>query len=198
MRSEEYAKKSLFDATISSQHSTINQILTNSTCKGKPVYIPPKYFSNPETIRIFVAKQENESFPSSEFAQIDETQFFLTNPDGMLLNPPGIGLVKLFEKTLKTKFTQVDLKFLQNKLPQLLTEDLEICENFEMDLKGNRVHVKIINSLMKVNEDAFSPLTSAIACIIAKTTGQQTSVEDIQINRNGKDLSIEYQILSEA
>jgi hypothetical protein len=181
--------------------------LTHLYYKGNPVYLPPKYFSNPETIKIYIPKEENGKLPKSELTSEEENQLVFANPPGILLNPPGIGLTKLFEKTLRTNLTQVDLKFLQKNMSNLLVESLELCQEFEMKVEKTKIDVNIVNILFKADKDfeenqsrkseAFSPLTSSIACAIAKTTGQPISVEHVQSTNDGQDLAIKFGIFTE-
>ena len=206
MRTEDYTKKSLLDATVSSQQSTINQIMPNLNFRGKPVYLPPKYFSKPETVKVYIARQKDGPLPSSELLPEEEKRLYIANPPGLILNPPGIGLTKLFERVLKTSFTQVDLQFLQQNMPKLLIDNLEICQNYEMRIQEDKIHVVLNNSLLKVDEDSdtqhtnnepLSPLTSAMACAFAKATGQPITIEKVESNDDVQDISIEYRILSE-
>jgi hypothetical protein len=41
------------------------------------------------------------------------------------------------------------------------------------------------------------PLSSAIACVLAKATGKPIVIENLQASENGKDISIEFRILEE-
>jgi hypothetical protein len=207
VRSDEYTKKTVFDATMSSQQSTIQEILTLLNYKGPITYLPPKYFSNPQTVKIYIAKEKKGKLPAAEFTQKEESCLFSSNPPSVLLSPPGLGLTKLFEKTLKINLAQVDLQFLQKNMPNLFIEDLELCQEFEIKLEDNKVYISIANLLLGTDRDAegnygknseLSPLISAVACALAKTTGYPVRVEHVERNNEGKNLIIEYCIVREA
>ena len=208
IRTEEYTKKILLDATASQQMATLNQIIQELEYKGNAIYLPPKYLKDPEANKAYISKQKETSLPAPEQIQKQETRFFIENPPGILLTPPGAGLARLFEKTFKTNFTKVDLQYLQRNMPKLFIEDLEIAQNFEMDTQNNKIRVKIENSTYNVlnieteqpssNYSTLgSPLSSAIACTLAKTTGKPIIIEKQQTSKDGRDVTIEYRILEE-
>jgi hypothetical protein len=208
IRTEEYTKKVLLDATASPQMATLNQIIQELEYKGNAIYLPPKYLKDPEANKAYISKQKETSLPAPEQIQKQETRFFIENPLSILLTPPGAGLARLFEKTFKTNFTRVDLQYLQRNMPNLFIEDLEIAQNFEMEIENNKIRVKIENSVYSAlnieteqpSSTYFlfgSPLSSAIACALAKTTGKPIIIEKQQTSEDGGDVTIEYRILEE-
>jgi hypothetical protein len=211
IRTEEYVKKTLLDATISPQLATLNEIIQELECKGNAIYLPPKYFTDPEACKAYIPKQKGAKLPTPEETQELDPQFsisFIENPEAVLLTPPGAELTKLFEKTLETNFTRVDLQYLKQNMPKLFIEDLEIAKNFEMETENNKIRVKIENSVYntlnaraeKPSSTYFlfsSPLSSAIACTLAKTTGKPIIMEKQQTSEDGRDVTIEYRILEE-
>ena len=208
IRTEEYTKKVLLDATASQQMATLNQIIQELEYKGNAIYLPPKYLKDPEANKAYISKQKETNLPAPEQIQKQETRFFIENPPGILLTPPGAGLARLFEKTFKTNFTRVDLQHLQQNMPKLFIEDLEIAKNFEMDTQNNKIRVKIENSVYKalnietekpssIYSTLGSPLSSAIACVLAKSTGKPIIIEKQETSKDGRDVTIEYRILDE-
>ena len=47
------------------------------------------------------------------------------------------------------------------------------------------------------NSTIGSPLSSAIACVLTKTTGNPVIIEKKQTSEDGRDVTIEYQILGQ-
>jgi hypothetical protein len=138
-----------------------------------------------------------------------EPQFFtesLQNPPALLLTPPGAELARFFEKELKTNFQEVNLPYLQVNLPKLLVDDLEIVKYFNMEINNNIIRVRMDGSVYKdIRTDnqqvgacfSFgSPLTSAIACVLAKATGNPIVMGKRQTSPDGEDIIIEYHILN--
>jgi len=208
VQTEEYIKQDLLDATTLPSLVTLNQTILELNYNGKALYLPPKYLKNPEANKAYIPKQKDEKLPTPEQIQEQENKLFIENPQGILITPPGAELTKLFEKTMETNFTRVDLKYLQQNLPKLFIEDLEIAQNFEMETEGNKVKVKIENSayknLAKINTQLSNlyanlgcPLSSAIASALAKATGKPIIIENQRISEDGKDIEIEYSILQE-
>jgi hypothetical protein len=208
VRTEEYTKKILLDTTTSSQQATLNHIMQELQYKGDAIYLPPKYFTNPETNKAYIPEQKNAHLPGPEHIQEHEQDFLIEKPDGILFTPPGAELSKLFEKTLKTSFARVDLRYLQQNLPKLFIEDLEIAQDFEMETENNKILVKIKNSVYSTTDmtteqglSAYStlgsPLSSAIACTLAKATGKPIIIETQQTSEDGRYVIIEYSTLDE-
>jgi len=208
IRTEEYVKEILLDATAMPPLATLDQIIQELDYKGNAIYLPPKYFRAPETTKAFIPKQKDAKLPSPEQIQAQETNLFIENVGGMLLTPPGAGLTKLFEETLETNFIGVDLQYLQKSMPKLFIEDLEIAQNFEIEIENKRIHVRIENSAYKdlfkeakklanLYDRVGSPLSSAIACALAKVTGKPIVIENQQISEDGGDVDIYYRVLEE-
>ena len=97
---------------------------------------------------------------------------------------------------------------IEQKMPKLLVEDLEIAQNVQIETKNNRVHVKIENSIYKYmcKEAKKSsticsllgcPLCSAIACTLAKATGKPVIIEKTQLSEDSQTMDIEYLLLEE-
>ena len=207
IRPEEHTKRTLLDATASPLLATLDQIMQETNYEGKALFLPPKYFTNPEANKAYIPKQKNTKLPTPEQIQKQETQLIIENPQGILLTPPGAELTKLFEKTLETSFTKIDLQYLQQNMPKLFIEDLEIAQNFEIETENDKVRVKIENSTYKnLTKEAINlslykslgcPISSAIACALAKATGKPITIENQKTNEDGKNIEIEYRILEE-
>jgi hypothetical protein len=208
VRTEEYARKILLDTTASSQQATLNQIIHELQHEGDVIYLPPKYFSDPETSKAYIPEQKNTPLPEPEQIQRQEKDFVIEKPPGVLFTPPGAELSKLFERTLETSFAKVDLRYLQRNLPKLFVEDLGIAQNLEMETEANKIRIQIENSAYKIPNTETeklvtiysrlgSPLSSAIACAVAKATGKPIIIEKEQNSNDGRDVTIEYRILDE-
>jgi len=209
IQTEEYVKKTLLDATSHPAIDTLNTIINELDYRGKAVYLPTKYFKNPEASKIYIAKKPDTPLPNPEQIQQQENKFFITDPLGLLFTPLGAELAELFEKALDTKFAKVDLKYLQRKLPKLLIEDLEICQSFEIRTQGKNIHIKIQNSVFKdqaskaeetQTEDGQlgCTLCSAIACALAKTTGKLVTIGKTKTSEDGKTTEADFQLLETA
>lgn len=206
--SDEYVKKILLDTTVSSQQATLKDVIGKLGYEGDIVYLPPKYLRNPEVSEVFVSKRRNGHLPKFEQPQKGDEDFSIDNLPGLVFTPPGAELSKLFEKTLGTNFISVDLQYLQQSMPKLFIEDLEIAQDFEIEVEGNKIRIEIQDSVYSaseleseesssVNSTLGSPLSSAIACALAKATNKPIVIERQQTSKNGKDVTIDYLLIAD-
>jgi hypothetical protein len=223
IRPEEYMRKTLLNAAILPFLDTLNEMIQELNYRGEALYLPPRYFVNPESTKVYVAKQKGATLPTPELIQEYETQLFVKNPEGLLLTPPGAELASIFEKKLGISFTRVDFEYLQRNMPKLFIEDLEIAENLEMEmftktlaaegrafsfLKAERysVQVKInnpmcrevcekSNRLTQICEKIGCPICSAIGCALTKATGAPVMIENVQTSEDRKTVEITYGVL---
>ena len=219
---EKYVKQILLDSTIIPSLTNLNLILTELGYQGKAIYLPPKYLKDFETSKVYISKDKNTSLPTPEQIQEYENRLLVRNTQGIsqgiLLTPPGTRLMKLFEKTLKTSFTKMNLEHLQQKLPKLFIEDLEIAEDLEIQIinssvqsiqiKNNSISIRVTNSIYKdIHKEAEKlshicctigcPICSAIACAMVKTIGKPITIERTQTSEDGKVIEAYYEIIDE-
>jgi len=221
---EEYTRKALLDATALTSLEALSQIMQELNYEGKAIYLPPKYLKDPEANKIYIPKKKDGKLPTPELILKHQSQFFIKNPQGILLTPPGSQLTKLFEKTLGTSFTKTDLQYLQENMPKLFVEDLEIAEYLEIETrygktakktadsvsliqtKNDTIHMKITNSILQdlwkenrtlshVHGRIGCPICSAIACALTKATGKPITIKKIQPSADGKIIEATYQVL---
>ena len=85
---------------------------------------------------------------------------------------------------------------------------MEIAEDVEIEAKHDLVIVKITKhifseiceetrKLPRTHEALGCPLTSAIACALAKATGKPIIIEKEEQGENGKTTIIQYRILKD-
>jgi hypothetical protein len=206
IRNEEYVKELIFQSVGNSSFSSLNHILQQMGYSNKAIYLPPRYFKDPETSKAYLPKQQDEKPPTPEQIQTQEMHLFTENPKGMLTTPPGLELTKLFEKRLETSFTKEDLSYVERNLPKLLTEDLEIAQSVEIRNEATKITIRIENSPFsnlcneaKAFTNAYnvlgSPLASALACALAKATGKCIIIQ--KETTDNKNIEIEYKLLPE-
>jgi hypothetical protein len=224
IRPEEQARKTLISAALLPSLVTLEQMLEELNFSGDAVYLPPKYFENPEDTRVYVAKRKVASLPTPEQTQKAGDRLFIKENSGILLKPPGAELARMFEKTLGKSFTRVDLEYLQQNLPKLFIEDLEIAENLRIETSPEEgatrhpdsstpagadvgtVHVRITDPvcreicressrLVQVCSKIGCPVCSSIACALTKATGEAVMMESAQFSKDGKTVEVTYRIL---
>jgi len=200
----QYMKAGLIDSTAIASLTTIDRVLGDLNYQGKGIYLPPKYLKDFKSGTVFLPSKKDTKIPSAE--QLSKENVFLKNPEGLCLVPSGLGLTNLYETELGKDFAKVDLAYLQRNLPKLLIEGLEIVEDFEMNVKGNQISVKIegssysdfCNKLKEFSNICGTfgcPLCSSIACALTRTTGKPVLVEKTAHSTDGKKLRILFRIL---
>ncbi|MGB9134414.1 MAG: hypothetical protein WCC63_02345 [Candidatus Bathyarchaeia archaeon] len=189
IRTEDYTKKILLDAATASSAATLDQIIDELGYKGSPVYLPQRYLENPEEYSAFIPRHNGKRLPTPEQIHEQADRIMIASPEGMLITPLGAELAGLFEKTLQTSFARVDLQWLQQNMPKLIVEDLEIAREFELEITVDKIFAKMKSPALD------RPLQSAIACALAKASGKPITLDDQQTTRDGK-IVIEYTVIT--
>ncbi|MEM2147130.1 MAG: hypothetical protein QXJ94_00800 [Candidatus Bathyarchaeia archaeon] len=208
IKKENIVNEPLLTSSVVSPLEIIDQIIQEMKYTAKAVYLPPKYFRNPETCKAYIPKYGVEILPTPEQIQKQENKLFINNTEGLLIQPPGAALVKLFESTLKTSFNKTDLIYVEQNLPKLFIEELEIAENMEIQIKNEIIYLKIESSIYKnlikqvstlaaVYNSLGCPLSSAIACVLAKASGKLLVIESQQISEDGAEITILFRFLKQ-
>jgi hypothetical protein len=196
----------LLDATASSSLTDIDGIIKSFNLKGKGIYLPPKYLEDYESSLVFIPSSSEGRLPSPE--DVKGRDLYSSIPGGMLLRPPGLALSKLFEKELGTSFTKTDFNYVRENLPKLLIEDLEIADDVSVESGTNEITVEITNHIFKdlceetaklenLHVSMGCPLSSAIACALAKATGKRIRIEGEEQSQDGRTTKILYSILED-
>jgi hypothetical protein len=200
IRPQKYVRSVLMDSTAHSSLRMVDRVLTSLGYLEKGIYIPG---GNLETVIAFV--------PSGSFWRIPKAmeiqdQTFIESPKGIALIPPGLALANLIEKELGVDLEECSLGALGERLPKLIIEDLEMAHNFEMHVIGDEVRFKFDESIYsnfcrnlsnstRVCAGLGCPICSAMACLLAKSTGRPVSFEGNKFSPDGKSFESSYRIL---
>ncbi len=183
--------------------SNIERIINESGPSLPGIYLPPRNLKNADSSIVVIPKKPKITLPSPD--EINES--LTTNrKDGVLIVPPGLALSRLFEEELGFSFTKTNLVQLQFSLPKLLVDEMELAENAEIQIQGNKVTVEITGSVLdeicrqtdsqpKTHKQVGCLLCSAIACVLAKATGKPVTIQNETRNQETKTTCVEYQIL---
>jgi hypothetical protein len=193
----------LLNASAEAATANIERVISELNLSEKGIYLPPKNLKNIESSLVFIPETPQTPLPTPE----ESNEKLLTKEKtGAFVTPPGSALSRLFEEELGFSFTKTDLNQIQNKLPKLLVEDLELAENAEIQIQSNKVTVEITGSILdeicrqtdsqpKTHKQVGCLLSSAIACALAKATGKPVTIQNETRNQETKTTHIEYQII---
>ena len=208
-RSTKFVTVPILDATALSTYATLDRIIDDLNYKGKAIYIPPypKEAYLPEHLKglkemvVFISAKDTTNIPTIE--EMAKKQFLVKNPKGICITPPGSGLVSLFENELKISFTQVDQESLYEVLQRVIVDNLELATNFEIESENKLIRAKITHSaykdlyskeqILKSVHTVGCPLTSAVACALAKTTGKPVTIFKSNVSPDLKTIEVWYQ-----
>ena len=223
IQSDEYVKKTILNSTSMTLLTALDETLRTLDCKGKAIYLPPKYLNDPESTKVYVPKLETSTLPSPETTQQLEMQPTQKSPQGILITPAGAELARLLETELGTSLLRINLEDLLRRLPKTLIEDLEIVNDCEIQLfakKGtekseesdqtnqSEIFVKFTTTVYRdtckraaqlptIFSNIGCPLSSALAIAFSKATGNPIMIKTQQISEDGETNGTEYTIIEE-
>jgi len=202
IRPTRFIRKEILDSTVVEPLKYVYKILDELEFRGKPRYISPGTLRGIRSASVYIPK--SDPFPTLSDEELSHEEAFLTNPSAVKVTPPGLGLSWLLEDELKTNFSTVDLGYLPHNLEKALVEGLEIAETFEIEVSGPIVQVEIRGSIFdEINEELEKfdaqlrigdPLTSAIACILARSTRRPIIIEKIERESKQRLTRINFKI----
>jgi hypothetical protein len=210
----------LYDAATS-EYSTINRIVNDLNFVGEAVYMPPypKSIHVPdhqkslkEPIVFISQKKSSQNLSSTENNFLDlrsiedrgAGKFLLKNGMGLFIVPPGLGLLKDIEKSLKIDFTNMDTMQFCQIISQFLLEKLNIAKSIETEKEADIIKIKIHNSIYRklyTTEDNLTsihllgcPMTSAIAVGLTKASNKNVSIINEIVSDNNMVVEVWYKI----
>lgn len=206
-----FVKSIILDSTAISSYATVDRIIEDLNCSGKPIYVPPypkeaylpDYLKGLKEMIVYIPSQDVVAIPSIE--EMAKKHFIVTAPKGICIPAPGYGLVSLIEKELRHELGQIDTEQLFSSLPIVITRNLELAREFQISNEDDLVHVKILDS---VYQDLYStelgfksihsvgcPLTSAVACALAKTTTKLVTIVRDVVSPDLRSIEVWYKTL---
>jgi hypothetical protein len=202
IRTEGYVKRAILDATLPSQTSTLNEIIQKLGYQGQVVYLPPKYFENPNAKKAYLPKTRRDHFPTPEQLKISVST--LNIDEGIFFTPPGADLADLIEKTLEKNVLGADMQYLKRALPPVFV-DLGLASHVSLIEEEGSIIVLLQNCIFSSNPKQSatycftdnSILASALACLLTKTTGKPLEQGIEEVSADGKMLTIKYHLIGE-
>jgi hypothetical protein len=209
--STKLVRSTILGATATSHYNTLERIINDLDCKGKPMYIPPypkkgylpQHLAGLKDSVVFISAKDSSTMPPLE--EMAKKHFLLKEPEGICFTPPGSELESLFEKELRTDFTKIDQESFYEDLQTVIVKNMELASNLEIRSEKEQVYIKITNSVynnlyskeqnLKTIHSIGCPLTSAIACALAITTGKPVTITTSKFSPKLNTIEVGYQIM---
>lgn len=191
----------LLTASTISAAANIERILENTNMLMKGKYLPPTLLKDFESSFIYISEQE-VSLSKPQELQEENTRGF------NFITPPGLALSKLFEQQIGTSFSKTDLKFIQEKLPRVFVEDMELAQAVDIQVNNNTVRVELKSSVLldvciatrslpRTHSQVGCLLSSALACVLAKVSGKVVTIEKDDFSDDGRVTILEFKLWEE-
>ena len=205
-----YVGGDLLNETSTSAYSTIDRIIKDFKYGGKAYYIPPipetanlpTYLEGLRDIVVFIATDDKTSLPSVE--DLSKGQFLIKKTKGILINPPGSGLIAYIEKQSQVDFTKMQYNELCDVLPRSIIENLNLGKSMELKCVENGFQLEMVDSLYAnlYSENSLvslkllgDPIVSAVACAIAKASSKTITINKQLFSSKGLTLQVWYEII---
>ncbi len=197
--------------TLSSSYITTERILKDLDCKGKAFHIPPypqgtylpEHLKGLKEMVVFIPKEAEISKPPS-LDELAEGKFLLRKPKGILLTPPGLGLLSSIEKKAGVDFTKLETAEVCKSMPKHILEDYSLAKDIVMTPKENEIDVKITRSLYsgfyteKMFEKSVAalgcPIVSSIACALAKSSAKPVYIQKISLSPEDSTVEAHFKV----
>ena len=210
----------LYD-TATSEYSTINRIINDLKCTGEAFYMPPisrsvhvpdnqksfkevVVFISPRRITLNMKSMKERSLDLPTAEERSEGKFLLKDRRGMLLTPPGLGILRDIEKKLKTDFTDMEIMQFCQIISDVLLEKFNSAKEIETTTEDNIVKFKFLNSAYEnlyTRDDNLTtihllgcPLVSAIAVGLAKVSNKTVSIVNEDVPEGTSVVEVWYRI----
>jgi hypothetical protein len=210
-----FVRSSLLDSTAVALYTTIDRMVQDLGYKAKSIYVPPypkeaylpEYLKGLKEMVVFIPAEDSATMPTLE--EMAKQQFLLKNPKGICITPPGFGLSSVIENELRAGFPHIaralNIENLYDSLPKVVTGSLGLAKTFEIKPENELIHVRITGSVhsslysreqnLKSIHFLGCPLTSAVACALAKATGKLVTIAKDNVSYDLQTIDVWYQTL---
>jgi hypothetical protein len=194
------------EESVTAHIENIERIIQEYNLEHKGVYLPPKNLKKVESSLIFFPKSSNlVDLPNPEEIT---NKLYSIQREGIFLVPPGFGIMRSIESVLHISFLKIDIQNLQIMLPKIIVEQFELAEDMDISLENDKVNMRIIGSVFSsvlkqtdnkslTQNQVGSPLSSALACILAKVLDCPIIFENETINFDKKEQILTFTVLEQ-
>jgi hypothetical protein len=197
-------------STVYSEYSTFDRIIDNF--ESKKCYYIPTPSDQTEIYRdlrktkdpIMFLSTESDSKLLEDETLFTQKRFLLGKNKGLVLTPPGVGLMKLIQKK-KIVFSNMSLEKVCEVVPHLMAQDFPLAKDLTMNIQDKRISIVIQKSIFKglysLERGSSSaklfgcPIVSSIGCILAQTSRKIITIDEIKGSKDMSTLQASYRIV---
>ena len=184
---------------------TLSLILEERNYRGRAIYMPPRSVSELALPRMFIPKDNINSIPN--LINRDDNSRIAHDPEGILLNPVGVDLAKVFESLLGNRLSDITLEHSRERLPDILTNKLQLFSSVAIVINGNQINVRMsgqtsyticdsVRNLSDVHQIVGCPFCSAIGVILSDISGRPCILENSALE-DGITINNDYKLINE-
>jgi hypothetical protein len=204
-----YVPENVLSLLSLSTIKSIDRMLINMNYRGKTIFVHPRHLKGLAQGYVFVPYDSSfrGSLPNEE--QLAEERMLYEDPKGIFMVAPSQGLVDLVEKELGVNLATVDMEYLKENLPRLLTNNLRIIDSVAIQDQPGSVRVDIVGDSAAKLCKAVSketlignhfgcPLCSSLALMISKVVGKPVAIQENKPNDVEGTIVNTYRIIDRA
>ncbi len=202
---------SLLYKSSDSFYITVDRIMENYNFKGKGYHIPsypkdvylPEHLKGLKDVLVYISAQGTNEMPPVE--ELAASKFMLKDSKGVLISPPGLGLLEEMESKLKVDLTKTSVIELCEILPSFLLENFDIAKDLTISPKGYNIDLRLTDSIYgnlygtakhsKSVSILGCPIASAVACALAKSSGKAVVIQRYRVSIDGLTVEIQFNII---
>lgn len=200
-----YVKKELLEASFSGPMEALEEVLSSAAEKGRATYLPPRSLQELGGEKVYFSAKGEKPLTDSKTLALQGTGF-QPGGRGVLVTAPGVGVLRILQDRLGVDFVGADIGYLQAALPRVLSEDLELVRDADIQIAGDEVVVKTVGRAFSeicsktcvpgVDEAYLAcPLHSAFALAFAKASGRPVQIESVIRAEDGMTVTAKYDLL---
>jgi len=209
VRPAKFVRSEILDVSVTPPVLLFHQLLDQLRSETTPVYAPTDETGEGKGVLMYLPRKDFiQKLTGADTFQDGSA----TKVEVLRLLPPGIGILKLLEES-GTDFSRVELGDLQAHLVNTIVETLNIATSLEIDISfniwENAVPVRFVDIHMKdsvfmptveeilaaeFNRHVGDPLSSALACVLAKSTRKPVTIDKMSLDSKEKLVVVRYRI----
>ena len=197
----------MLNSISSSMQKCVDNLVSYMGYTGEVIFFHPKSLKGLGQGYIFiphyaakaagVLNSEAEALNLLPYSSGSDTPPVYLDPKGIFLAAPSQGLVDLFEKELAVNFATVDFDYVQQALPKLLVEELEIVDEISIiqEAESGAIVARMsggpcsemcrsVDIETRLGKHLGCPMCSAVALVLSKVTGNPVSIKDTVITED--------------